>query len=145
MTPLTAYINGWLAEPARWGVSDCCLSALDWVGQVRGLDLTADLRLTYDDGPSAQRVTRFFTHPLAVARAYVEDRAGCAPVAVPVRGDIAIFKLWNPARGGPLPVAGICIEPGHFACRGDPGASAPLHAVRPERLLCAWGVGYDAG
>lgn len=142
MTPLQLHINGWLTQPARWGVADCCLSSLDWVGQVRGLDLTEDLRLTYDDAASAQRATRFFTRPLMIAREYLERRAGCAPTTAPARGDVALFKLFNPSRGVPLPVGGICIAPGHFACRGEPGGAVPLLSLRPEALIGAWEVGY---
>ncbi|MDD9731612.1 hypothetical protein PVW46_17045 [Mameliella sp. AT18] len=145
MTRLQLFIQGWLAEPARWGVSDCCLSALDWAGQVRGLDLTEDLRLTYEDAAQAQRVTRFFTQPLRIAREYLEIRAGCAPTQDPVRGDVALFKLWHPGRGQPLPVAGICIEPGNFVCRGGQEDGARIHSARPERLMGAWEVGYVEG
>ena len=145
MTPLQFYINGWIAEPARWGVSDCCLSALDWAGQVRGLDLTEDLRLTYDDAVSAQRVTRFFTRPLDMARRVLVQRGGCPEVRNPQRGDVAIFKMWDGLRGQALPVAGICIGRGHFACRGGPGGAVPMQSARPESLIGAWGVGYVEG
>ncbi|WP_421907121.1 DUF6950 family protein [Mameliella sp.] len=143
MSPLQLFIQGWLAEPARWGVSDCCLSALDWAGQVRGIDLTEDLRLTYEDAAQAQRVTRFFTQPLRLASEILEGRAGLRPSREAVRGDVAVFKLFHPGRGQVMPVAGICIAPGVFVCRGEPGGQAPMHSVRPERILRAWEVGYD--
>lgn len=139
MDRLTYRIQTWVATPYAWGLHDCILAPLDWVSEVRGggLDLAGDLRMTYDDFTSAQRVHRFFTDPLRPAVEYLERRAGLAPVGVALRGDVGVFK-WPGAGGRVLPTAGICIAPGVFAARGEDG----VIAARPDVLIRVWGVGY---
>lgn len=142
MDQLTYTMQRWVAQPHVWGVSDCIIAPLDWVSAVcgGGLDLAADLRLTYDDFTSAQRTYRFFTDPLGPAVEYLERRAGLSAVAAPERGDVAVFK-WLGAGARVLPTAGICIAPGVFVARGEDG----VIAARPDGFLRAWGVGYAGG
>lgn len=139
MDRLSYRMQRWVAAPHDWGVDDCVIAPLDWVSEVRGggLDLAEDLRFTYDDFASAQRVHRFFTDPLRAAVEYLERRAGLSAVAAPVRGDVALFKWMGPGARV-LPTAGICVAPGIFAARGGDG----VIAARPDGFLRAWGVGY---
>ncbi|WP_323764599.1 DUF6950 family protein [Marinovum sp.] len=138
MNLLSLTLQRWAARPHVWGQDDCILAPLDWVSAVLGgPDLAADLRLTYEDFTSAQKAYRFFTDPLPLAVDYLERRAGLSRVAVPGRGDVALFK--HPGQGGRiLPTAGICVAPHLFACRADPG----VLAARPANVMAAWGVGY---
>lgn len=142
MDRLSYRMQRWVAAPHDWGVDDCVIAPLDWVSEVRGggLDLAEDLRFTYDDFASAQRVHRFFTDPLRPAIEYLERRAGLSRVDTPVRGDVAVFK-WTGVGGRVLPTAGICIGPRLFVARGEGG----VIAARPDVFIAAWGVGYAGG
>lgn len=141
MTPLSVFLQTWLSSPARWGESDCCISVLDWVSAVKGGDLAEDLRLTYDDFSSAQKVSRFFTHPLIICTEYFQRRAGLPRATIPQRGDVGVYK-WPGHDGRILPTAGICIGAGQFAARSAPGDGPGIVACRPERLIAVWSVGY---
>ncbi|WP_371398916.1 hypothetical protein [Marinovum algicola] len=139
MNLLSLTLQRWTARPHVWGQDDCILAPLDWVSAVKGdgVDLAADLRLTYEDFASAQKAYRFFTDPLPLAEDYLERRAGLSRVAEARRGDVALFKY--PAQGGRiLPTAGVCVGPQLFACRADPG----VLAARPDSLIATWGAGY---
>lgn len=141
MTPLAAFVNGWFCAPAQWGVSDCCLTALDWAGQVTGRDLGAALRYGYEDFAGAQKLTRFFSEPLGVAAQILERDGGLSRVAAPVRGDVAIWR-WPSHDGRVLPVGGICVAPGQLVARSAPGQVPGLVFCKAPPLLAAWSVGY---
>lgn len=141
MTPFAAFVNRWLCEPAQWGESDCCLTALDWAGQVAGRDLIGDLRFAYDDFASAQKVTRFFSDPLQIAARVLEAGAGFERTSRPVRGDVAVWR-WASHGGRVLPVGGICAAPGQFVARAAPGDRPGIIGCKSPEILGAWSVGY---
>lgn len=139
MDVLFAYLNReWMTSPAVWGVSDCCISVLDWVSFRRGGDWAAELRYSYDDFGSAQRAWGFFIQPRAACDRFL---AGLNEVPSPARGDVACFK-WAGHQGRILPTMGICIcvAPGVFACRGAPEHHDLIIEARPAQLVGAWAV-----
>lgn len=141
MTPLQAYISSWLAVPAIWGDSDCCMTMLDWVDRVRGTSVAEDWRWTYSTAEGAQRATQFFTRPLDLCQRVLEQGVGLAPTTAPVRGDVGCFK-WPAPDGRILPSAALCVGPGAWVLRSSPGAAPGFMQAAPSTLIGAWGVGY---
>lgn len=50
------HVDAWRARRWKWGVSDCCTFAADWVLSQTGADPMADLRGTYSSRMSAESV-----------------------------------------------------------------------------------------
>jgi hypothetical protein len=136
MDLLGAQLYRWAGQPFAWGSCDCVTVLADWVLQVRGFDPAADLRLTYGSAGECQRLTQFFSDPLAVFAPRLEPHGVMRTVA-PVRGDLGITIEVTAA--GERPCGALCL--GKFwVSKSENG----IVAGRPARILAAWGMGYHA-
>lgn len=135
MTPLTAELNRWLVVPYRWGESDCITLLADWSARWLGADPAADVRLTYETAGECQRVTGFFTDPVAVVGCRVE-RCGAQRVTEPRPGCIGVVTQVGIAR----PHGAVFVGDGLWAAKGEGG----LHIAKPLAVLAIWDVGYAA-
>ncbi|GGE26559.1 hypothetical protein GCM10011345_35670 [Gemmobacter megaterium] len=137
MSPLYAELNRWLALRHAWGSADCITLPADWVLRMRGVDPAEDIRLTYESASEAQRVWRFFSHPLEAVAPRMQ-RAGLALTSAPVAGDVGVLLL--PLDGMLRPHGGLCLGRDWAVKMADGGvANGP-----PVKVLGAWGVGYHA-
>ncbi|PTX39076.1 hypothetical protein IQ03_00561 [Gemmobacter caeni] len=135
MTPLYVELNRWRRLTYRWGEADCVTLCADWCVRCGWPDPAADLRLTYESMAECQRVTRFFSDPLAVVAPRMAA-AGLALTAQPVGGDVGIVLQIAP--GVTRPHAALCLGEA-WAVKETSGA---VTAFRPQKVLAAWGVGY---
>jgi hypothetical protein len=78
----------------EWGAHDCCLFAADWVRELHGIDVAADLRGTYSSALGAARIVG---HGFSLA-AFVGDRLAALgfekiPVLCAGRGDMVAAHI----------------------------------------------------
>lgn len=140
-SPLWAQFNRWITEPFVYGESDCCLSVADWVKHVTGVDVAADLRLTYTDLTSCQRETNWRRDPLGVTTWCMEEVGSFERTAEPVAGDVGVLRAL--VGGRPVPFAGICLGEGHgWAAKAERGA-VQIRGKDLVEVLRAWRIGYD--
>lgn len=135
MTPLFKEVHRWMGLPFRWGETDCCMVVCDWVLAVRGFDPAAGLRLTYDSAGECERLTRWFSDPVA---AWAARMAPLPRVERTVPGDIGILQM-DTGNGRIRPHGALFLGGrGVWAVKGEAGVVA---FERPA-VLAAWGVGY---
>ena len=140
MSPLYGELHRWMAQPFQWGQTDCCLVLADWVERVAGVDVAADLRQTYDDAGSCQRVTGFLRDPLAVTTRLMEDVGSFARTEAPVAGDVAVLRAW--IGGEVKPFGALCLGPEGWAAKSPQGV-IQIHRRQIVDMLRAWSVGYE--
>lgn len=136
MTPLYAELNRWLVLPHRWGETDCVMLCADWVRRWHGTDPALDLRMTYASMSECQRVTRFFTEPLACIGPRM-DAAGLSRADAPRAGDVGLIVI--PGESGqPLPHGALCLGATWAVKRQDGSVlSGPA-----QQRIAAWRVDY---
>jgi hypothetical protein len=136
MTPLYIEINRWLPLNFVWGETDCMIVLGDWIKRLHGVDPVEDIRGQYNSALSCQRLTGFFTDPVAVVqkfadKASLEKRTGPAQ-----RGDVGV--LLHVAEGKLQPVGGLCLGKS-WAVKAPTGATT----LKPIEVLAAWDARYD--
>lgn len=137
MTPLYALMHRWAVAPFAWGQSDCALCAADWVGDCHGIDIAAQFRGRYFDAASCERVTGWFSDPVAAMTSAFEPLGGLAQVDTPQPGDVGILPLPSDTRI--LPVAGVFLG----SCWGVKGPSgATTIGPRLARPVAIFEVGH---
>lgn len=136
MTPLWLELNRWKATPWAWGVMDCMLSISDWCAANGWPDPAEDIRLTYHDRSSCQRVTGFLRDPLTVTERCFETVAGMSVVAVPQVGDVAVLQFGQYEH-----VGAVWTDVGQWASKDENGVTFCQPSLVP-RVLRVWGVGY---
>lgn len=135
MTPLYREIHRWLALPFEWGVTDCMIVLGDWIHAIHGIDPVADLRYSYDSPSSCQRVTGFFSDPVATVARFAEGNAGLERRAgEPVKGDVGVLKIGT----GRMEVAGGLFTGKSWAVKAPHGATT----LRPLEVLAVWDSRY---
>jgi len=119
MSPLYRRIHRWAAQPFVWGESDCVLVLFDHVRDVLGRDPGVDVRGTYMDAASCQRVTGFLRDPVAAVEACLETIGGLERVERPEPGDIAIVRAQclDVAAAGALWMGSV------WACKAPSGVT----------------------
>lgn len=102
-------------------------------------DPAADLRLAYGSAGECQRLTRFFTDPLAAVRPRYA-RCGLVDASDPVRGDVGLMII--PQDGQLRPIGGLClglIDGGMlWAAKSETGVAV----IAAPKVLAVWSVGY---
>jgi hypothetical protein len=136
MTPLYRFLNVMYGRKFIWGECDCVLMLADWVQFLRGVDPAAEYRLTYGTAGECQRVTRFYTEPVALFDRLLAPH-GIAQTAAPVAGDIGIVLL--PMDGRMRPHGALCLG-NKWAAKSEHG----ILAAMPPQVVQAWGVNYAA-
>lgn len=134
-TPLFAELHRWARTPFIWGEADCALVCCDWVVRVRGVDPGASLRLAYGTAGELQRLTGFFTDPLA-ATTPLMAAAGLDETPTPGRGDVGLLMYLTDA-GSARPHMALCLG-AHWAVKAEAGVTT----YQPGKVLRAWAVGY---
>jgi hypothetical protein len=86
---LWRFVQDRQSKPFVWGEQDCCLFAADWVHELHGIDLAADVRGAY---ASALGAARIVGHGFTLAT-FVGDRLAAhgfekSPVLGASRGDV---------------------------------------------------------
>jgi hypothetical protein len=132
-----AFANRHLSVVHRWGQSDCMTFVADWVREVHGVDPAADLRMTYGTQGECQRVTGFFTDPLAVVRPRMEA-LGFAEVPRAQVGDVGLL-LQVVAPSVTRPFGAICLGQ-QWVTLSDQG----LELMVPQKVIAVWGIGLGA-
>lgn len=136
MSPLYAELNRWMALRYQWGEADCVTLCADWVQRIRGVDPAADLRLTYGSMGECQRVTGFFTDPIACIGPRMAA-VGLERTDQPRPGDVGILLV---------PISPHAARPHAALCLGDKWAAKSIEgavlAALPQKILAAWSVGY---
>lgn len=140
MKPVYAFLHAYAPQPFVWGSCDCCLLLADWVRLRSGRDPAAHLRHTYSDAGSCQRVTGWFTDPVALVESCLDTVRGpdlpCPRVKAPAPGDIAVIDI---PLGGRLQPVGALWTGSVWGVKAQGGAGT-IHR-HGARLRAAWGVG----
>lgn len=135
MTPLYVEINRWLPLKFVWGETDCMIVLGDWIKRLHDVDPVEDIRGQYNSVMSCQRLTGFFTDPVAVFQKFA-DRASLEKCAGPARrGDVGV--LLHVSEGKLQPVGGLCLGKS-WAIKAPTGATT----LRPMKVLAAWDARY---
>lgn len=124
-----AELNSWLRLRHEWGRADCVTVLADWVLRVRGFDPMAGLRLTYGSAGECERVTRFFSAPVALFASRLEPML--ARTDSPRRGDVAVLRGLDGR-----PCGGLCLG-AHWGSFFESGGAM---AWRPPVIEAAWRV-----
>ncbi len=133
MHPTIVMMNRWQAQAFRWGECDCVTAVADWVQLQIGEDPAADLRLTYGSAGECQRVTRFFTDPMACIGPRMEA-CGLQRTEAPVQGDVALLMV--PNMGVVRPHGGLCLGDGYWGLKVSEGAIV----IAKPKVAAAWKV-----
>ena len=133
MRPLFLTLNRWLGYTFEWGVRDCCLAPCEWVVERTGKDPAADLRGMYSSAIECQRVTGFFTDPIALLQPRLSeiglDRTDC-----PSHGDFGVIRV---ADGGRMhPMGALYVGDGLWGVLAQQGA-AIIPAIE---MVAVWRV-----
>lgn len=112
----------------EWGVTDCMTLPADWIVETCGFDPMANLRGRYDSAARCQRLTGFFTDPVAAMGHRLD---ALARAETPARGDVGIV-LQAGHRVGAIHLGGRT-----WLAR----APAGLTVFEPGKVLVAWSVG----
>lgn len=92
---------------AELGVSDCTLTAADWVLMARGVDPAAGLRGRYHDADGARAIVRAHGGLLGLVREMVEA-VGLTETFSPEEGAVGVLDL-SARMIRALPVVGGCV------------------------------------
>jgi|OM-RGC.v1.025169969 hypothetical protein len=144
MSPLYAELHRWSALPFVWGETDCMMCLADWVWRVRGVDPAAEIRMSYDSPAACQRVTGWWTDPVGAVERCLGAIGGLPRVDCPARGDVGVFRMPDPARGGRLSPAGGLWLGECWTFRHPERGTTTLRARVAGAPLAIWGVGYAA-
>jgi len=88
----------WRQTEFRWGVSDCCLSAADYVQRLTGIDPAPEFRDLYHSEPGAERAVEGAGGFVAL----LDSREALIRARWPDRGDLV--AIWT----GSEHVVGLC-------------------------------------
>lgn len=137
MKPLFQELHRWAGLPFVWGETDCVMVLADWVQRLHGVDPAADLRMAYRSAGECQRMTGFYTEPVALFDRLLTP-LGIARTAAPKRGDIGIVMLT--VDGRQRPHGAICAGVA-WATKGEDSVTS----YRPPQraILAAWDMRYS--
>lgn len=134
MTPVYAFLHAYRARPFVLGVCDCCTLLADWVRLRCGADPAAHLRHAYSTPGELQRLTGWYTDPVAVIESCLatvrSDAFTCPRVTIPEPGDIAVIE--QPGAGRDR-AAGAIWTGSAWGIKGD-GGQGTLHPAAVSAL-----------
>lgn len=131
---LAAFLRRSAGERFVWGGRDCCLWAVEWIIEMRGVDPAASLRGTYDDARACARILAAYDGVVGIAREYFAA-AGLAETDAPELGDVVAVRATD-AKGRASDALGILTaSAGRVACKAPIGIT-----VAPWPIVAAWSI-----
>ena len=136
MTPVYAELHRWMAQPFTWETANCWFVLGDWIKTVRGVDPAAGDRLTFESMGECQRVTGYFTDPIATVDRRMRA-AGIRRGNTLRAGDVALIRVAG--QGYPVGAlwTGDC-----WGCKGPEGVTTIRRDM--AELLAFWSVCDEA-